>query len=452
MNANKRVLQLVMYSVGLFLILSLLAILNNWSWMPFSRINLLSEIVRESESPAAPDSIEKDKKLVDSNVVNVPHAEFDLFRRPGYITHFYSDTQRSSLPNLAARLHQLKKSGKGKIRIAYFGDSMIEGDLMTQTLRRLLQEQFGGEGVGFVPITSQIAHFRTTVNTAFSKGWTDENFKEGDTRRLYLSGHVFRTGNDWVTMSDQTIRHTDIPVQKSLLCGPYNKEIAINVNQARFPIHPTKLVNRIVLQEDLRKTIALGVATPQLPVYGISFESENGVFVDNFSFRGISGIELARLDSVFLKAIASENPYDLIVFQYGVNLLFRPKDKQFGWYADIMKPIIQRFSRAFAPAEVVLVSTADRAFRQAGIYQTTVGVDSLVQTQARMAAEAGIRFYNQFASMGGRNSIVAWAKAKPSLANQDHVHPNARGAEILATHFYDAIMKEYQKFVNTLKE
>lgn len=450
MNANKRVLLFVVYSVGLFLLLSVLAIVFGWSWAPFQRVNLISELVRDKADSSSHGEI----PVIESgdSSEHKPVASLELYRLPRYITHFYTDTQRSSLPVLAAKLHQLKKTGRGKVRIAYFGDSMIEGDLMSQTLRKLLQENFGGQGVGFVPITSQVAHFRQTVSAVFSPGWQDENFKEGNSRKLHLSGHLFRTDKDWVTMTDNTIRDKTVSVEKSLLCGPYTKEININVNSKRFPIHPGKAFNRIVLSGDSKNSIALGVGASQLPVYGISFESEHGVFVDNFSFRGITGIELARLDSSFLSAIAAENAYDLIIFQYGVNLLFRPRDVKFDWYGDVMAPVVRRFSNCFAPAEVVVVSTADRAFRSAGKYQTAIGVDSLVHTQAEMAMNTGVLFYNQFASMGGANSIVEWAKAKPALANQDHVHPNFRGAEILASRFYEAIMHEYYKHTKTLKD
>src|SRR5258705_6549919 len=46
-----------------------------------------------------------------------------------------------------------------RTRIAYFGDSQVEGDLVTSELRALLQGKFGGKGVGFVPITSVVAGF-----------------------------------------------------------------------------------------------------------------------------------------------------------------------------------------------------------------------------------------------------------------------------------------------------
>lgn len=452
MNANKRVLLFVVYSVGLFLLLSVMGIIFGWTWMPFQRVNLISDLVADKKIDSSSLIAETQPLVNENSVANTPFPDFELYRTPRYITHFHTDTQRSSLPQLAEKLHRLKTTGKGKIRIAYFGDSMIEGDLMSQTLRKLMQETFGGQGVGFVPITSQVSHFRQTVSAVFSSGWVDENFKEGKSRRLHLSGHLFRTDNDWVTMTDNTIRDRNINIEKSLLCGPYSKEININVNSKGFPIQPKNLFNRIVLSNDTKNKIAVGIGASQLPVYGISFESENGVFVDNFSFRGITGIELAQIESSFLKSIAEENPYDLLIFQYGVNLLYRPKDVSFSWYGEIMKPVMRRFSENFSPAELVLVSTADRAFRMAGKYQTAAGMDSLLYTQASVAMQTGVRFYNQFESMGGANSIVEWAKAKPSLANQDHVHPNFRGAEILAGYFYEAIMNEYYKHLKTLED
>ena len=68
-----------------------------------------------------------------------------------------------------------------------------------------------------------------------------------------------------------------------------------------------------------------------------------------------------------------------------------------------------------------------------------------------MAYETGSSFYNQFASMGGTNSIVDWAKRNPSLANKDYVHPNHRGAEVLGGFMYEAILNEYKKYTRTRK-
>lgn len=56
------------------------------------------------------------------------------------------------------------------VRIAYFGDSFIEADILTGDLREMLQKRFGGCGVGYVPITTQIAGFRPTVHHSLVDG------------------------------------------------------------------------------------------------------------------------------------------------------------------------------------------------------------------------------------------------------------------------------------------
>ena len=98
-----------------------------------------------------------------------------------------------------------------------------------------------------------------------------------------------------------------------------------------------------------------------------------------------------------------------------------------------------------------MISTADRAFSYDGEYQSAKGIDSLIKVQADIAYQTGCNFYNMFATMGGKNSIVQWADAKPSLARKDYVHPNDRGADLLGERLFGAVMKEYNKYVITIK-
>ncbi len=447
MNSHRRVLLFVVYSVVLYLFLSVLATGFHFKWMPFKRVNLISDLITKDSTGFA----DTTSGIATVIIENRPHEDFNLYHRPHFITNFSTDTTRPSLAGFLAKLHELKTGKKRKIRIAYFGDSMIEGDLLTQTLRKLLQQAFGGSGVGFVPITSQVSKFRQTAIDNYSGGWQDENFKTTGGGRLFLSGHLFRSSGDWVQMVDQTVTDSSAIIEKSLLCGYSESPVTVTINNSAFTVHAEKMFNRIVTGKDGNRGIKLSVANEQLPVYGISFETESGIFVDNFSFRGITGIEFARVDSGFLSTINQVNPYDLVVFQYGVNLLFRPNDRNFNWYARALLPVVRKFRNCFDKTDFLIVSTADRAFRYGGEYRSAVGIDSLVRVQATLAYETGSCFYNQFATMGGTNSIVEWAKMNPSLANRDYVHPNHRGAEVLARYFFEAILNEYEKYTHTLK-
>ncbi|MCB0576032.1 MAG: hypothetical protein KDC61_15870, partial [Saprospiraceae bacterium] len=56
------------------------------------------------------------------------------------------------------------------VRIAWYGDSFVEGDILIGDLRDSLQSLWGGNGVGFVPVTSEVARFKRTLTHNFS-GW-----------------------------------------------------------------------------------------------------------------------------------------------------------------------------------------------------------------------------------------------------------------------------------------
>ena len=449
MNSNRRVLVFVLSSVMIYLLFSFAAYIFNFQWTPFKRVNLISDIVREDSTAMPADSvITTDEPPV--IVEKKPDQDFNLYHRGRYITSFNTDTTLPSLSKFLAAVDQLKKGQKRKIRIAYFGDSMIEGDLMTQTIRGLLQNEFGGSGVGFVPITSLVSKFRQSAWASYSGGWKDESFKTtGHNGKLFLSGHLFRGAGQWVEIRDQTITDSLAVIEKNLVCGYAAQPVNITVNSRPFTVHAGKALNRVTLASDYARGIKVGVNDERLPLYGISFETASGIIVDNFSFRGITGIELAKIDSAFLAAIAENNSYDLIVFQYGVNLLFRPNDRNFNWYAKALSPVVRKFRNCFPRADMLIVSTADRAFRYNGQYSSAVGIDSLVKIQAVLAYETGSSFYNQYESMGGKNSIITWANMKPSLANKDYVHPNHRGAEMLGGYFFEALMNDYRKYVKT---
>jgi lysophospholipase L1-like esterase len=449
MNSNRRVLHFVTGSVCIYLILSLVAPLLKMEWKPFQRVNLVSDLVYSKES----DSITSGKQpdTAEVKIDAIPDKDFSLYKRPRLITGFSPNTEQASLTAFCQKLAEMKAGKRKKVRIAYFGDSMIEGDLLTQTLRQLLQKAFGGSGVGFVPITSQVSKFRQTVFHNYSGGWKDDNFKNSNNSRLYLSGHIFHSGGDWVEMRDNSIADSSLVIEKSLLYGNAGSIVQVTANGTPINLESTLAVKRKPLFADRNYYLKLTVADERLPVYGVSFESTTGVIVDNFSFRGITGIEYGKISSDFLKAIGEENGYDLIVFQYGVNLLFRPNDRNFSWYAKAMLPVVKKIRTAFPQADFLLVSTADRGFYYGGEVRSAVGIDSLVKVQAAIAWETGSYFYNQFASMGGTNSIVDWARKTPPLANKDYVHPNHRGAEILARYLYEAMLTEYNKTIRARK-
>lgn len=451
MNSTKRVFLFVVVSTLLLLLLSLADIFFSWSFTPLQRINLVADVFPGADNNNPTDSSEAIVLDTTSTHAQKFATNFDLYTEPGAITNFNADTSAVSMMQLVKQLQQLKQQKKGKIRIAYFGDSMIESDLLTQTLRKLLQQYFGGQGVGYIPISTQTYKLRQTVVHDIGGSWKVTNMKNAtDKKYMYLSGYTFTTANGWIQVTDKTITDSTVATEKILLCGYAPNPITISVNGKPFVVQANKLFNRIVLSTDNSNKLTVHVTDASLPVYGIAFEPTDGVVVDNFSFRGTSGELLKPLDSTFLTTINQQNPYNIMVFQYGVNVMFRPNDTKFNWYKSIFEPVVKKFTNCFPSTGIIISSTADRAFRYADGYKTAIGIDSLIKLQAAIAFETGNMFYNLYATMGGRQTIVKWADAKPPLANKDYVHPNHAGAAILGEYFFNAVRKEYDKYEQSL--
>ncbi|MCF8340303.1 MAG: hypothetical protein K9I82_04935 [Chitinophagaceae bacterium] len=446
MNANLRVVKLTLYLVIIYLAISVADSLFNFPFDVFSKINLISAIVKK---PSISKVVINPIVVTPIEITSEPQKNFELYLQKNKITSFNADSNSIALSGFIQKITELKSGKKKrKIRVAYLGDSIIEGDLLTQTFRRLLQKEFGGSGVGFVPITSQVAKQRQSVFASYSTNWEDNNFKtNGDKSTLYLSGHQFTGPGGWVKLSDQVIKDSLALIEKTLICGKSQSPITLTINNRPEIINPAKPFNRIVLQKDNSHAIEVHFGEQNFPVYGISFESENGIIVDNFSFRGISGIEYKNIDTFFLKQIQAENPYDLIVLQFGINVFYKPETTNFNFYSKLFEPVLNKFKKCFTGAEILVIGSTDRAFRYTDVYSSAIGMDSLIKLQAAMAYNNKASFYNQYASMGGKNSLVKWVEQNPPMANKDYIHPNAKGAEELGKYLFDAVMKEYRKNV-----
>jgi len=450
MNEPRRVLRFVVIGVGVLLCISAASYRVHFNWLPLASVNLISDVMRVGGEE------KKNEKIATSRRLNQPlllsDAErFESYQFPGRIIGFYSDTSQFVLSRFLQKLHQLKTTGKGKVRIAFFGDSMIEGDLLTQTVRQLLQAEFGGAGVGYVPITSIVSGFRQSVFATNSSGWTDKSFKANSGKDLlYLSGHSFSSYADWVRLADRTVGDSLSLVQPFLLYGSADSSSSLLINKQAISLAPGPYFNRAAIGSLGDKNISLQ-ATAYTPVlYGVSFESANGVILDNFSFRGITGIELARFSTDWLQMIQRQQPYDLLIFQYGLNLFSSPTQTDFQWYGRKMESILHQFKQGFPSSDLLVVSTSDFSYRYRGKYASPLGIDSLVRVQATTAFLNRVAFYNQFVTMGGQNSMVDWVERSPAWAGKDYLHPNSRGSLWLGQSFYRALLQDYDRYIRSL--
>lgn len=337
------------------------------------------------------------------------------------------------------------------VRIAYFGDSFIEGDILTADLRAMLQSRFGGCGVGYVPITSRVAGFRPTVRHTFS-GWKSHSVTDsvGFNRNLQdLSNHYYYpspgarvTLKGLGTYAD----HLGECENSSLYFVSLDSVwLSADINQGSdsisFAFGGDSLLQVATVRGDIRDVEWEIEDTDSTTIcYGVTMDPSAGIVVDNFSTRGSSGQQLGSVPMPMLRAYNRLRAYDLIVLQYGLNVASEGITN-YRYYTSGMVAVINRLKEAFPQASILLVSVGDRETKnEVGELRTMSGVKSLVRYQQALAAETHIAFWNLYEAMGGEGSIVRMVESKPQQANYDYTHINFRGGKHLAKLLYDTLM------------
>ncbi|MFB6457535.1 hypothetical protein ACE38W_19850 [Chitinophaga sp. Hz27] len=437
----------------------------------FRKLDMLSDIrtstVEDKNRPAlagnsgdgrpaaATDSVVKVKDSTGTvTTLPNPDAHHDFMSYTGimqYAASQYGENGAGMHAFLQA-LAELKAGKRKKVRIAYFGDSMIEGDLITGDLRDSLQLFFGGQGVGFVPITSVVASFRTTITHTFSKDWTDYSYKKDPPANinLGLSGHTFvPSSSSWAKYSPVKKPRLDKFDEVAVLYGPAGNT-GITVNDKAYTLSGNATVNRLDLRLDSgQQGMTIKYASgAQSSLYGVCFESDNGIYVDNYSFRGISGVELGHLSADMVKKMQEERPYDLVVLHYGANVLWKPELTDYSWYERPMTKVMDALRNDFPGTSFLIIGTADKSYRKGDHYVTAPGVEALLSVQHELAAQHGTAYWNLYAAMGGEGSMVKWVESENPGANKDYTHFNRLGASKVAALLYKAIMNEYSQTNN----
>ncbi len=437
MSANSKPFYFILIAFFSVLLLSFLG--NSFSvfGIQFKNINIISELL--------PKAVSEHALVANSPIVSKNDSLFQLpdYRLTDRIIGYEGD---ATLKAFVKALQDLRDGKRKKVRIGYFGDSMIEGDLVTQDLRKLLQDYFGGRGVGFVPITSVVAGFRQSVIHTFSENWKENNFLNSQSPQgsnLFISGHAFHpTDNSSVYYSVVKYSHLDNFDECYLLYGKTDSTSHFTVNDSVFKFNNIESFNsQLVAANQINIRASFGGGNNTL--YGFSFESNKGIFVDNLSFRGISGIELQRIPVSMFLSINSSHPYDLIIIQYGPNLLFKPDLTDFKWYEKPMKNAVNSIKQAFPKTSILIVGSADKAARYDGEYLTQKGVLPLIEVQNQIALETQTNFWSLYNAMGGRNSIIKWVNSNPPLANLDYTHLTHKGAAQVARIFFEKLMQVY---------
>jgi lysophospholipase L1-like esterase len=386
-----------------------------------------------------------------------------------------------------------------QIRIAYFSDSIIEGDLITAPLRHALQSVYGGIGVGMMPITSIVAGFRQSIRHSFSRNWETISFMDNKNYdvSLGITGYTFiprpyynatrtieKAAVDTLFASDSLVVADSTAIEKATETrqetdryyvdykpwveykavdtiggAPFFENISLFYSHAPDSTYVTvsydshsPVTHRLNESAQLQM-LDLSVAEPvksirlefnahkAVRLYGISFAEKSGVYVDNFPIRGYSGLYFQRIHQDILKDFQRKLDYDLVILQYGGNIT-NPDNTDYSNYKVAMTNTIQHMQDALGDTPILIISVQDRSVKVGTRYQTSPDIPLLVKAQGEVAQETACAFWNLYEAMGGYNSMLEYVGQNPPLAGKDYTHFTRRGADKIAEMLVDFLRSE----------
>ena len=360
------------------------------------------------------------------------------------------------------RLYEKLLAGQESVRVAFMGDSFVEGDILTADLRELLQDTFHGGGVGYVPVASPFTGFRQTIKTT-SKGWTPYNIMQrkstpepyvGD---YFVSGWVARATDGASTRWDMTDRRRHLMEcnrARLLFISRENSKITVILNdnvQREFEFDGSDVVRQIVVEEEQILSLEMRVdsGAAGFTAIGADFDSTSGLSLDNFSVRSNNGQAMFWSSASVNAQIHSMRPYDLVVLQYGLNIMQADRHN-YSLYGEQVEKMVRYVESCFPGAAVLVMGVSDRSQRnEQGIVPMSSAVD-LTRSQREAAEKCGVAFWNTYEAMQRLGGMTAFVEN--GWAGKDYTHINYAGGREIARQLYYALLQGAESYSEALRE
>lgn len=454
--------------------------------MEFERVDILSQLRAEEIAEDASHNYTADFDLLEQELAEAEAQIFEVDTLPEPIPVRYEWIVESRGSNSRAALRSedfaptsanivdfedfdtlattrfdafISKLANGEdVRIAFMGDSFVEGDIVTCDLREELQSRFGGRGAGFIPADIPFATVRKSIKRTSANWKTYSVMKpkeapEALRERLFVSGYLAEGRAGATTRWQATTSHASLDSctqARILLISRDTSRIEVVLGDTlrnEFMIAGDERVREIYVEGPV-DDIRLSVVEGSVMCYGATMEGNGGVTVDNFSVRSNNGHAIFGTSATVNRQVDELLGYDLVVLQYGLNIMQKGQ-RVYAKYRDQVRDMIAYAERCFPNAAIVVVGVSDRWVKNAetNVYEPIGSVDALTSYQRAAADSCKVVFWNTsrvMKSLGGMPTFVSngWAA-------KDYTHINYAGGKRIANALTEAI---YQRVYTLLLE
>ncbi len=337
-----------------------------------------------------------------------------------------------SLASWARDLRALKAGRRQHVRVLHYGDSQLDIDHITASLRALYQRRYGDGGLGFVPAAKPWRWFyQPGVVHRSSAGWRVHRLAGGtlpDGRLgLGLSATERSVGAGWVRVVYRTpASRVELTYLRQPAGGSVTLLIAgkpprrVSTASPRFALGSLAIEglgeNKQVVQVSTRGRVRL---------LGLRFERLRGVTWEGLPMISARFHRLVHVNAALWKAELRHVAPSLVVYQFGANDAL-----SYGGNIKVYELKVARVLRwraeALPQASCLVIGPLDQLRRVKGRLTPRSSVSKVIAAQRAAARRQGCAFWDARQAMGGPGSLKGWMSR--GFLRHDLVHLSRKGA------------------------
>ncbi len=356
------------------------------------------------------------------------------------------------------KLYQLRKTKKGTVNIVHIGDSHIQADLLTHTVRQLLQKEFGNAGRGFI-FPGRIARTNEPQNIYSSSDatWEAKRIVFADLPLpIGLGASTVRTVLPDMKFTVRTVDSPGLDYRFNKVAVFYKKDSASFTlilkdsagrplayagafTEEKYPNFSSVLLPYPLHQIEFQTTQST-TAQNQFVLFGLSLSANNpGVLYHSIGGNGAKFRNY--LDARFFFEQTKALSPDLFIISLGTNeaIDYPNIDKQF---TDHVQNFVKRLKQSNPDAFIIITIPADFYRKRT---RRNPGVELIRAKQIEFADKKNLPVWDLYTASGGKHSADNWKKNK--LLQSDGIHATKAGYEVEGTLLYHALMKIYYEYV-----
>lgn len=376
------------------------------------------------------------------------------------------ENDSSSLSFFYEKLYQLQHTKNSKVKIVHIGDSHLQADFFSGSVRQKLQLQFGNAGRGLIfPYRIAKSNEPTTYKSTSNATWNAKrNVFYDNPLPIGVSGFTMETSDSLAEIDlvikdqpglgysfsklalfhDKGLENYDITV-----CDEVNCERGIlrsSDSSSNAFVSELKL-DRPMQEIILRNKRSDSAKQHSTRIYGLLLENDSAGVL--YNMIGVNGAEYKHYNmSKYFSTQLTYLQADLIILSLGTNEAFSAGFDRVAFNNNIDTLVMN--IKTNNPNAALLITTPGDSYRK-GRKGRVKNPDMKVArvTIINYCQQHNMAYWDWYEIMGGYGSMANWFLMK--LAQKDRVHYNGRGYMIQGDLLYRALMKGYNHYVLTRK-